>query len=666
MNPMQLLTKLMKKQSSLVIFIVTLILYLGSLQIGYGPIMGITGIGLLLYFPGMFLMELFPLLSFGSGFFGKSSLSVVYSFCLSSILGFLAQSLWGFNSNYQVGIIVLLNIVVFLAYLLSLIVKDRPEEKREHSYQVRYLDYLPLVILASAIIFTLFLNPLAQNLDNYLNVLKQSIILDHNILANRQIFVSFIGLATKFLNLDILFVFGNIFVVLFFVSTLYLYDYLKRNIKSQQIVALIYLSLLIPPTILIEINRIMAQVGLLVLTIPVLFLCVESIKKNNISASIVALAISIVSLLYHELSAVLFLVSLTVFLVNLSRLLFVTKKVSWKYIIPFLIVLYPCINALNAGNLFTRILFRIHQALSGLNGLHWQWWFINNYKTVEGVQLGWTGIGVALYYLYGGILLLLILALLIGFMTYKKIKYERYWIGPATYLCFYFAAAEILPRFGIFFLPNRAWIHMMLAAVILLALLWETLEKNMLKIKYLPLLMLVIILIGCGGTFYLAKNNIYQVYREELPIADFIKNNTPKDALILSTQDNMALVNLYAERVYSQINLDHAIDRDNFDSLVNNTLGGLSTDKIIHNQPELVQASAKYQFTDNPSYLLQKSFNTGNNCVYFLYSYRKTGGLNDKREYRQSVIDSVNKNVYKQLGYPVVYSDDNAIVIKIR
>lgn len=670
-------------------FLLFVVIYSVSLLLHIPILPSIFGIPLLLYYSGSFLLVLLPILGLGLGRIGRFSSSVLYSFIFSCLAGYVCQNTINFNSSLQVWIIVFANLLLFVLSLLLPRTRiwqktswlNNGQERRD--YIIDKKDFTVIIIFATAALVPIIISPIAQNADNYLVILKDSVANNavqsntRELLSNsRPLFISFLALTGKFLALDLAFVFRNLFVSLFVLFSLVFYDYCRRALPSRFLAGVIYLSLLSPAVILTEINIIRPQAAMLSLTLPVMILSIESVKTKNILPALVALMIAVLSLKFHELSIVLTLIAFIALAISLIRLVFIEKKISWKYLVLALIVIAPYFKLYNLGGIFTQVFSMIKYATHFLNGITWRWWFINNYATIDGASLGWSGISAFLYYLYNGLLVLLMLSALFYIRVKNKIRIGLFLILPVIYFIIFFAFAEILPRIGLYFLPNRAWVHVMIAAIIILALYVEAFTKKNIRLKFLDIALVGLIIFGYGGTLYVAKNNVEQVFKEELPVAKYIKSDLPQNAIVISSQDNMTLVTVYGNRAYDRITTDHQLSRLEFDTLTATALFGLSKDEVTIIQPKKVETietitngdiiSVESTVLQEQKDKINKAIYSGDNPVYFLYSYRKLSGLNNAREYKKEIIDATNKSVYKNLGYPVVFEDKDILLLKIR
>ncbi len=670
-KPMKPKNILSPKTRLVVSFFFTIVLYSLGYLAHFELIQFFSGIFLLYYFPGKFIIEIIPALANSFQIYGRISLSIMYSFLLSNLLALAIQNHFGFNSGHQILALLVLNLTLYLSFLIINKKRSRKEKILSDENVCNFIDLIPFFILFCAFLAITLMNPLAQNYDHCLSALKESMINNTNAFGYRQIFLSSLGLAHHFLGLSIQLIYRNLFNIIFLSSTLICLDYLNRNIKASSLKFFLFLTFLIPPVILIQLNYIIPQVGIIVVTIPVLILLVESMKNRNITYLLAAIAISMIALMYHQLGIVLLITSITTLLLFINY-----KKVNWKYIIVGIIILAPYLYTLRHLSFISPTITMAKYVASTFSGIRWTFWFLNSYKDVDGNILNFTGINLVLFYLFNGLAVIILLIFFYLRLVQDKVRIKAYILPPLIYSSFFLIVAELFPRLGFVFLPTRAWIHMIIAGIILLILLIEHVEKNH-SMKFIPYVFAPLVIVGFIGTMYLTKNNIRKIYKEEMPIANFIKNNTEKNAFFLSSQDNMAIIDIYGERnFYIQLNINQKEDRDHFDKLTTNQINLLSEDKISIVKPKVVQTTEVF----NNNLLVEKRVSViqeqttkkelaiykENNPVYFIYSKRKLNNLNSAKMDSQFLTDSLNKDNYDTLGYPVVYKDDNTLLIKIR
>ena len=675
---------LLKRAVNEVDFSIFLILayFLCYLLAKYSPvnILFLPGLILLFYLPGNLFFRLFPGLTKRWSGYGKLALKVFVSVSFAATTQIITASSIDLTPKAQLAM--LFTEVGFL-YVLTLLFK-RPSTLaswmghiRKEITQTSVNDYVALGILITVILITYSINPMANNADNFLVYLRDSINSGTNLSPLRPEFISYLAMAYFVLGLSYILIYRIIFVFLFFISTLIFFDYSKRHIKSSMPRLLCYLVLLGGAVIITEVNIIRPQIATIVYTLPTLLLSVESIRVKDIKPGLLSLWFSAVALKFHELSLGLILASLIALIYNFINLVFFERRITWKQVGIGLIILFPYFKILNVAAYFHQTISMFKYAIGLFPGIHWRWWFINSYVTVDGVNIGWPGIQAVYYYLYNGILLFIFAVSLYCWCLIKNKKPRFYLIIPIFYVAIFLFVAELLPRLGLFFLPNRAWVHLMLGTSILVLLGFEILDKTT---KSFPRLFLAtlfgIILIGAVGIVHVATDNILDIYKSELASVKFIKTQTPQDSILISTQDNETLVSVYGERLFARIEVDKKINQEAFGLLINQKIKELSVKQTKIIAPEIKEIIEKYsegELVSRTSRILQKRraleiepIDPVHTPVYFIYSLRKASGLNAQRDYLKKQIDLINKDTYSGFSYPMVYKDNSVIIFRIR
>lgn len=218
---------------------------------------------------------------------------------------------------------------------------------------------------------------------------------------------------------------------------------------------------------------------------------------------------------------------------------------------------------------------------------------------------------------------------------------------------------------------------MMLGLVCLIAISIADLQKDKGFVKKFSITLIIFSLIGASGSLYVTSRNVKKVYREELPAANYIKKNTPADAIILSTQDNYALTKFYAERpnYYKISGLKDKLSEDKFKDLIKKAIEDCQKDKIVVYRKgiyqKLITTSGGKVIQEQESILqpeIIKNFlidYNGNNKIFFIYSYRKLKRLNNANIETQSMIDNLNRDSYGSFGFNKFFIDDNVLVIDV-
>lgn len=634
---------------------------------------------LFFYLPGYYISNFFYFKRQSVEELGEAShfaLRVFISFLLFSILGIVLERY--FDGNATFGALIVLGVNFSLWFFSRFYFKEKTCLKNVFIIKNYFINkkYFVLLIPLVVLLITVLVNPFAQNADGYLNNLKILIEEGVNYLPSRQIFVNIIALLYYATGINYVLLYRFLFVVLFYISTFFLFDFAKKSIKSSLISNLAYFLFLGAPVILTEVNIIRPQAAMLCLTLPVLILSIHSIAKQSLFYSMGAFLISLVALSFHELSIVLVVTAFLTIVYNLFAKIFLTKNISLKQILVFIVIVLPYFIIFPVMQYFNNALGIIKYAFSFFSKTHWQWWFIGNYTTIDGFNLGWPGLQAIYYYAYNGIPVLL-LTVFAGVLFFtKKIQFRLFYLIPIIYTFIFIFFAEIMPRMGLFFLPNRAWPHLMLGLSIIGILLLGNLEKQIMDNKLITVYLISTIFVGILGTVYVSFNNIHSVYSEEKKAINFIKNNTSKESLFISTQENGTLVSFYTNRNYAQINAQKELDKKTFDALIDDVLTDCIRDKTVVLKPEIKEEVKVYKnggFINEYSRIIQENTTrtipascTDDSPVYFVYSYRKTQGVNANRAYLKNIIDFQNKDSYASFDYKIEVKTPTYLILKIR
>ncbi len=185
----------------------------------------------------------------------------------------------------------------------------------------------------------------------------------------------------------------------------------------------------------------------------------------------------------------------------------------------------------------------------------WRIWFLGSYNTDgANLDLGWAGLSGAIkYYAYylspiAGIWLVVFIAFLI-WQRPKLIK-DTLIRAILPLLVLFIAFAEILPRLNFVLLPERFWVLISLllafAAIPLSQLVLE--NKSAALKKTIVIGLLLAIGVGIGGSLYIASSKKALTTQEEYQAVDWIKANTPADAVFISQAANGPMVEYFAQR----------------------------------------------------------------------------------------------------------------------
>ncbi|MEI6478397.1 MAG: hypothetical protein WCO52_05430 [bacterium] len=534
---------------------------------------------------------------------------------------------------------------------------------------------LPLFIIAAGVTLPLFLNGYAQDNDGFLTLTIATL---HgagiSATALRPLFATMLAAFTLITSSPVFLVYLLTPFILFGAAVLCFWGYVCEEIKAPLLRIAALLTLISTPVISIEFLTTRPQVIFLSFIIPLLILGIYAVKRNSWLQVGVGIAISLLLVPFHELSVTMLTLFVGISLYLVVRLMG-TGKVTWKHLAMALIIAVPYLILFSKEGLFDRLATVIHILTITTTGIEWRWWFIGSYKSVDGAQLGWPGLTAAYYYLYNGILLYmaaLVLALTLRFSRTKPNRDRAAWIVPGCFLAFFLFFAEVAPRFGFYFLLNRTWIYVALAACVCVVPLVKAAEGEAAKRQtWLMAAAALLAISGVAGSFLVARDNVSDVFPEEAGVISFLKT-TPENSLVLSAQNNDVLVRLYAERHFllsndlaplsSQTDLTLELKKlvklpfvstresDTF-SLENIIVDGVLVDEH------------KTLVTSHTEQVLRPEYHAFES-LYFLYSKRKDQGLYAQRKhgYHEQVANPIPPVVAQD---EVVFEDDNAIVYKL-
>jgi hypothetical protein len=324
--------------------------------------------------------------------------------------------------------------------------------------------------------------------------------------------------------------------------------------------------------------------------------------------------------------------------------------------------------------------------------LGFRWWFLDHYVSA-GAQLGWPGLSFLIYYAFSAAWLVF-LTLIGGVVLLKKqsIRFSIIAI-PAIGLLAYFLIAEILPRFGVYFLPDRAMNEAYFFAVVTLIVLLT--EYGLPKVSSLwaktglGLMALAAVTGGIGVPMLLAFREGGLVSRREADLISFINTKLPSEAVVISSQRyNNTMIMMYAERhpflaislpqgplpemgtLTKYIAAQTKKDTNIVSTVDHKTIKTLIEVRQVVNelgqQLSVSQKTVSEQVIEEPGTTLPSVPSTP---LYFVYSFAKTDGLLSKmqRIYWVDGIDVSHAEAFRSLiGAEVVYKDDAGIILKVR
>lgn len=296
----------------------------------------------------------------------------------------------------------------------------------------------------------------------------------------------------------------------------------KNNIKNfwERLLSLSFG--LAVPVINMEIDFFRPQ-NLCLLLFPVIFY-LEQKNKNYL-----ALFISVVSIGYHQF----FIFPIIILGLKLFFNLKKSKRI-WLLVIGLLLVIVlrdKFVSYLHVNRIFEEI-WKIEK---------WRWWFLNKYETVpDNIEMGWPGIGGATKYYgyYFGPLIVFCLGFIVT--NLKKLKNQKYWLLMILML---FLVCEVFPRLNVVYLPERFPLLIDLLVLLIMPFLFRS-------VKLKKWVWLILVMIGMMGSVYVAQMKGSLTTKEELKVAEWIKDNIPEQATILTQKVNKPMVTYFSQKKF--------------------------------------------------------------------------------------------------------------------
>lgn len=329
---------------------------------------------------------------------------------------------------------------------------------------------------------------------------------------------------------------------------LVLFYILSRNyLKNKLLLALSACAFFLFPVVAAEILIGRSQLIFLI-TLPIgLYLAFE-IVKSKFSYQFYGLIL----LLFCQLAAIkihpLFIVSAFLTLIAVGfylRDFYRRHTLESIFATVFLLVLfYPWLASFGLidkityfSNFFKNALFHPHFTL----------WFLNNATSVDGSTLSWPGYLAWFYYGYIlGFLLPLVIIVLIVRKKKIDLNLRENWLYFIAWFLF-FAIAEIFPRLGLVFLPDRAWLFAaLLSSFFLPGLINKAFADISPKILIYGTAAMFIATITVS--WMITYRNGGWINSQEYLAAKWMKNSLPQNALIISQPGNNIMIEYFANR----------------------------------------------------------------------------------------------------------------------
>jgi len=680
-------------------FPILIVFYLLFLFLRVKILILLFGLPLFLFFPGYFINKILQL----DKYFGQISFfgfSITTSVAFISFIQVLFRNLVPLSRPYQIELVLACNLFLWATFIYYKKTSLSSRASLRNKFPTPSLAdfaiaFIPLIFFA----IRSFINPYLFDLDGayYANIFN-------NIIQNPKAVFYMVRERQEFTYHSMLYHFiagiGVAEILKFalpaMVWTAYVafYDFCQKWVKNRLVGVTLYLGIFASSALTTSIDRAKPETLVFLFFVPTLLLYSSALRNKNLNSYLLGLFYAFIAFRSHE-SGLFLLFAYLIGGIFLLRFYFnsVKEYLTIKNVILFLIIIFPYLLIFNPLPIFKRLFYLSNIAFAGLQ---FRWWFLNNYQSF-GNQLGWPGISFIYFYLYNGVLLLLFLlaiSLLKNKIFISNKKFYYYTAPVSILLTIFFSITEVLPRFGIYFLPDRAWVHFFYAGYFLLFLFFSALIfKNNHQVRIFGFILLVLTSLGAFITLCVIFLGNPPVSRTERRALDYINKNMEKKAVIVSTQKcNEVMVEYYTDKLFGFI--EPSTDK-NYDNLRNQILDKVQkgtinfsslgiegnrtfipfTETCYVKQGDVIIDQSTKLLKIQPGPLSKKSeyqevVKGADNQypIYLLYSFAKTEGLLSKvkRQYWLNCVDYENKEFFANLKQNIVYRDKNVLILKIR
>ncbi|MDD3774242.1 MAG: hypothetical protein PHW50_03130 [Patescibacteria group bacterium] len=466
--------------------------------------------------------------------------------------------------------------------------------------------------------------------------------------GSRALFYIF-SWALSFLTRIPLYFIYKIILPSFSIILILLFYQLSRQISKNSFIILIgSLSIATVPVLVMEILISRPQSFFMLLLPLFLFLATELIKTkkiNNLPWFLYLLVVASFSLRIHQFFLITFILCLISFIIFYWS---VIKKYPWASTsIIFLLVL----NFYSWIEKFGLMRF-INTFYGSLTNVQFRLWFLNNFTNIDGVKVSWSGIGILYYYGYFlGLILPSVIILILIIKNKFKFNWQNNWLYFLSFILF-FAIAEIFPRLGLFYLPDRAWVFASISLLFFLPPLLGIFVRNF-KPKIGKIILSILLIITIGLAWYLSYSKQGEISLNEYEASQFIKNNLNKEAVIISQPNNGVVVRYFADRILIVPQASSFFNDD----------WGENDQKFINNLPNIISQKSLYLRKEKTSEQKIKQIESEISKIKNIKEAEKLAQqliteIQKLQRIKRALSDIAKNNLDKQRPIFILYSND--------
>jgi len=438
-------------------------------------------------------------------------------------------------------------LLTFLLFVISYFIKHfEPTEFVWSKIKNHRIFWWAILIWALFLVGNFLLYRFMPGADTYKYVLRIETGMQTHLIneTSRALFYVFSWMLFFLSRIPIYFIYKAILPSLSIIFILLFYQYAKQISQNKFVLLFSTLGIVTFPIIIMELLMSRPQL-IFLLTFPiVLFLATDLLKNRkpqNLLWSLYLLTIVFVGIRVHQFFIILSAIVLIGFLVFYWP---VIKKYPWPSILIIILLGYYFYSLLIKFNLIKFI----NPFLNAILHPQFKLWFINNYTNIDGYQMGWPGYTFIYYYGYNiGIALVALLILIVVKKVKIALDFRNTWLYFLSFFIF-FSIAEIFPRLGLNYLPDRAWLLASLSLLFFLPLLLEKFINNF-NFKFTLPFLIGLLIISVAVSWYITYAKQGRITENEFKVSQYIQDNLPQDAAIISQSSNGVMIRHFAKRI---------------------------------------------------------------------------------------------------------------------
>lgn len=387
---------------------------------------------------------------------------------------------------------------------------------------------------------------------NYFMARTEALYGSKNIPTERPLFLVFAGGLAALTRSSLYFAFrwliAGIGVMIFFPYFLRLRMIIANPVKLFFALLLIFAT----PTLLIELTVVRPQ-SLFILGLPAfIYFLSRGGESNDVRYYYLAGLITFSGLLIHEL----FLITTIVFigfLLYKARFKIMTKpwrSLGWFFL--FVFAIYPYIRDFGFVTFVT--VYLQSYLIPGLGHMHFRFWFLDKIVSVANEDVSWIGWrNVLKYYAYyvgpavAGIMIVMLSLFFRGSVSRFNKKIDSTARLALIFMFIFFANAEIAPRFGIGYLPERSWLFFDISALFLIPAIFGYFD-NLRRKNAVLFVVLLISAVGFGGACYVAQAKGGLISGGEFNAAKDLRILLDDNSIVITQAGNETLLQEYAAK----------------------------------------------------------------------------------------------------------------------